>query len=63
MHLVELINAVTTLPASLLGIKKGRLKKGELKKGYDADIVIFDEDFSIITTIINGEVKYRCLDF
>jgi N-acetylglucosamine-6-phosphate deacetylase len=57
MSLMEVVNAVTKIPAQKLGIKKG-----ELKKGYDADIVIFDEDFSIITTIINGEVKYRCLD-
>jgi N-acetylglucosamine-6-phosphate deacetylase len=57
MTLTDVVNAVTKIPAQKLGIKKG-----ELKKGYDADIVIFDEDFSIITTIINGEVKYRCLD-
>jgi N-acetylglucosamine-6-phosphate deacetylase len=54
----EIVASVTKIPAQKLG-----LKKGELKKGYDADIVIFDEDFSIILTIINGEVKYRCLDF
>jgi N-acetylglucosamine-6-phosphate deacetylase len=54
----EIVASVTKIPAQKLG-----LKKGELKKGYDADIVIFDEDFSIITTIINGDVKYRCLDF
>lgn len=57
MTLTEVVRATTKIPAQKLGIKKG-----ELKKGYDADIVIFDEDFSIITTIINGEVKYRCLD-
>ena len=54
MSVVEAISAVTKVPAEKLGIKKG-----ELKKGYDADIVIFDEDFSIITTIVAGEVKYR----
>jgi len=58
MSRTEIVASVTKRPAQKLG-----LKKGELKKGYDADIVIFDEDFSIITTIINGEVKYRCLDF
>lgn len=47
------VNAVTDIPARKLGIQKG-----SLQKGYDADIVIFDEKFSIITTIINGEVKY-----
>jgi len=58
MSRAEIVASVTKRPAEKLG-----LKKGELKKGYDADIVIFDKDFSIISTIINGEVKYRCLDF
>jgi len=51
---IEAVNAVTGLPARKLG-----LNIGKLKKGYDADIVIFDEDFSIITTIVDGEIKYR----
>ena len=54
MTLIEAVNAVTKIPARKLG-----LKKGELKSGYDADMVIFDEDFSIITTIVNGEIKYQ----
>jgi len=58
MSFVEVVNAVTKVPAQKLGVNKG-----ELKKGYDSDIVIFDENFNIITTIINAEVKYQCLDF
>jgi len=54
MTVVEAVNAVTKIPAHKLG-----LKKGELKVGYDADIVIFDEKFSIISTIVGGEVKYQ----
>jgi N-acetylglucosamine-6-phosphate deacetylase len=54
MGRVEAVNAVTKVPAGMLGIKKG-----ELKPGYDADIAIFDEDFCIISTIIGGEVKYK----
>ena len=54
MNLVEIVNAVTKIPAQKLNVKKG-----ELREGYDADIVIFDEKFSIISTIVNGEVKYR----
>ena len=53
MTLVEVVNAVTKIPAQKLG-----LKKGELKVKYDADIVIFDENFSIISTIVAGEIKY-----
>ena len=54
MSLVEVVSAVTKIPAEKLEVKKG-----ELKEGHDADIVIFDENFSIISTIVNGEVKYR----
>jgi len=58
MSLIEAVNAVTKIPAQMLHIKKG-----ELKVGFDADIVIFDEDFSIISTIIAGERRYKCSDF
>ena len=54
MDMVEVIQSATRIPARKLGIRKG-----ELKEGYDADIVIFDEKFSIISTIVNGEVKYK----
>ncbi len=54
MTTVELVNSVTKIPAQKLGVSKG-----ELREGYDADIVIFDENFSIISTIIAGEVKYK----
>jgi len=54
MSLVEIVNSVTKLPSKMLNIKKGILKKG-----YDADIVIFDENFSIISTIIEGKIKYK----
>lgn len=54
MSITEVVNSVTKIPAQKLGVCKG-----ELKAGYDADIVIFDEDFSIITTIVDGEIKYE----
>ena len=54
MTKIEAINAVTKVPADKLG-----LQKGQLIEGYDADIVIFDEDFSIISTIVAGKVKYK----
>ena len=52
MGVVEAVNAVTKVPAQKLG-----LKKGELKKGYDADIVFFDEDFNVLKSIVQGEIK------
>jgi len=54
MALTDIVKSVTTIPAEKLGIPKG-----SIAVGYDADIVIFDEDFSIITTIINGKIKYK----
>jgi N-acetylglucosamine-6-phosphate deacetylase len=54
MTLPEAVASVTQLPAGKLGVNKGRLEVG-----YDADLVIFDEDFSIITTIVAGEVVYQ----
>jgi N-acetylglucosamine-6-phosphate deacetylase len=54
MTRIEAVNSVTKIPARILG-----LKKGQLKKDYDADIVVFDEDFSIISTIVAGEIKYK----
>ena len=54
MTLVEAVNAVTKGPAKKLGINKG-----ELRPGYDADIVIFDEEFNILYSIVSGEVKYK----
>jgi len=54
ISLTEAIASVTLVPA-----RKLRISKGELKSGYDADFVIFDEDFSIISTIVAGEVVYQ----
>jgi len=58
MSRIEAVNAVTKIPAQKLGIQKG-----ELKSGYDADIVIFDDNFSIISTYVQGKETYKCLDF
>lgn len=42
-------------PARLLAIDE---RKGSLEEGKDADIVIFDECFSIHYTIIGGKIVY-----
>jgi N-acetylglucosamine-6-phosphate deacetylase len=33
--------------------------KGSLEPGKDADIVVFDKDITIDTTIVNGKVVYQ----
>jgi N-acetylglucosamine-6-phosphate deacetylase len=54
MSLIEAVRAVTQIPAQKLGISKGILKVG-----YDADIVMFNEDFEVLLTLVAGEVKYQ----
>ncbi len=54
MRIPECIYSVTEAPAKLLGTGGG-----SLSVDMPADIVIFDEDFSIITTIIDGETVYE----
>jgi N-acetylglucosamine-6-phosphate deacetylase len=43
-------------PARIMGIDN---KKGSLAKGKDADILIFDRDITIQTTIINGNIVFQ----
>lgn len=54
--LKQAIDTVTVIPAKLLGIYE---RKGSIEAGKDADIVIFDNDMSIHTTIIAGKAVYR----
>ena len=54
MNMIDAINSVTKIPAQKL-----KIKKGQIKKGYDSDIVIFDKDFNIISTIIDGKIEYK----
>ncbi|MCI2425226.1 N-acetylglucosamine-6-phosphate deacetylase [Candidatus Acetothermia bacterium] len=52
---VDGVKTATLNPAKLLKIDE---KKGSLEEGKDADITIFDADFNIYYTIINGEIVY-----
>lgn len=45
------LNSCTINPAELLGIGN---KKGKLVAGYDADIVILNDDYSVLTTFARG---------
>ena len=37
-------------------------RKGLIKEGYDADLVLFDEDINVKMTIVEGKVVYNTLD-
>lgn len=52
----ECVNCASLNPATTLGIAD---KKGSIEVGKDADIIITDENFEIVKTIIAGEVKYE----
>lgn len=51
---VDAVRMAATVPARLSKASS----KGIIKPGYDADIVIFDENVNIKKTIIGGEVRY-----
>ena len=53
--LADAIKMSSETPASIMGIAD---KKGSLVKGKDADVILFDKDIRIDTTIVNGEVVY-----
>lgn len=50
------VRMATATPARILEIED---KKGSLIKGKDADVLIFDDDIQIQTTIINGRIIYN----
>lgn len=52
----EAVNCASLHPATLLGIND---RKGSIEIGKDADIIIADEKFDILKTIIGGTVRYE----
>lgn len=54
--LVDAIRMITSTPAKIMGIAD---KKGSLAAGKNADVVIFDSDINILTTIIKGRTVYN----
>jgi N-acetylglucosamine-6-phosphate deacetylase len=52
--LIEAVRMASETPARIMKMER----KGILKKGNDADIVIFDENVHIATTIVNGKIVH-----
>ncbi len=50
------IKTVTENPARLLGLED---RKGSIAPGYDADLVLLDDDFSVHTTIVAGKIVFQ----
>ena len=53
--LPEIVRCATEIPARIMGISD---RKGSIMKGYDADIVVFDENVDVLYTIVKGQVVY-----
>lgn len=51
--LPEFLRTITLNPANRIGMKKGKIEKG-----YDADLLIFDQQLNLVYTISGGKV-YR----
>jgi len=56
LPLWQCVRCATLNPATLLGIAD---KKGSLEIGKDADIIIVNEKFDILKTIIGGTLRYE----
>jgi N-acetylglucosamine-6-phosphate deacetylase len=54
--LAETVQACSSNPARVLGLAN---RKGTIAEGLDADLVLLDEDFSVHTTIIGGNIVYQ----
>ncbi|GAB4045129.1 N-acetylglucosamine-6-phosphate deacetylase [Spirosoma litoris] len=53
--LLEAVRMASTTPARIMGVDQ---QKGSLVKGKDADIVFFDQDFTVNLTIKQGKIIY-----
>lgn len=56
ISLIEAVKMISITPASIIKIDD---KKGSLVAGKDADIVLFDENINIETTMVNGKIVYQ----
>ena len=56
--LIEAVRMMTYTPARIIGVNG---TKGSITVGYDADLVIFDEDISVLATINQGNIIYNVL--
>ena len=52
--LTDAVKMMTATPAKIIGATN----KGELAPGKDADIVIFDENINVSTTIVKGRTVF-----
>jgi len=47
----QAVKMITETPANIMGLDS----KGKLAKGYDADVVVFGDDFSVSDVFVSGK--------
>ncbi|HEU5145521.1 MAG TPA: N-acetylglucosamine-6-phosphate deacetylase [Chryseosolibacter sp.] len=55
VSMIDAVRMMSSTPARIIGVAD---RKGSITQGKDADLVIFDENINIATTIIGGNVVY-----
>lgn len=53
LEIFDVVKLATYNPAKFCGVE---CQKGEIKQGFDADLILFDEQINISTVIIGGEI-------
>jgi len=56
LEIYDVVAMATVNPAKVINLDN---KKGSLEPGYDADIVIFNDDIDVSFTIIEGKIVYE----
>jgi N-acetylglucosamine-6-phosphate deacetylase len=51
----DALRMASETPARVLALAR----KGRLEPGYDADLVVFDDELAVAATIVGGRVAYR----
>ena len=59
VSLLDAVRMASTTPARIMGVDN---RKGTLAVGKEADIVIFDDQLTIHSTIIGGKLVYSTTD-
>jgi N-acetylglucosamine-6-phosphate deacetylase len=52
ISLVDAVQMASTTPANILGLKQ----KGEISAGFDADLVLLDDEFQVLWTMVGGQI-------
>jgi N-acetylglucosamine-6-phosphate deacetylase len=50
--LIDAVQMASTTPANILGFQQ----KGEISSGFDADLVLLDDEFQVLWTMVGGQI-------